>query len=210
MFKLASLLLILAGLAFAQAALTLTCPTTAAVGSLMCPLSLATPSGSVALQFAVVVPSQASGFTATVAPSVASQKSLTCAANGICVIYGGQSAIPAGQIATIVFQIPKTAKGTNLPNCANCITVGLSSSIAVDANAALVASTVNPSSSASINNACDVTGDGQATAADIAAMVSQIQKGSPATADLNSDGAVNVLDLQIEINAVTSGACSAK
>lgn len=210
MLKLVSAIVILSGSLLAQAVLTLNCPTTAAVGSLTCPISLATPSGTVALQFTVVVPPQASGFIVIAAPSVAAQKSLTCAVNGMCLLYGGQSSIPAGQIATIVFQIPKTAKGASLPNCQNCITVGISSSIAVDANAGVVASAVNPSSSVSISNTCDVTGDGQNTAADIAAIVSQIQKSTPAVVDLNSDGALDVQDLQIEIIAVLTGVCNAK
>jgi hypothetical protein len=58
--------------------------------------------------------------------------------------------------------------------------------------------------------ACDLTNAGGATAADVQTIVDQALGKVRAVNDLNGDGAVNVVDVQIEINADLGLGCSAE
>jgi hypothetical protein len=56
---------------------------------------------------------------------------------------------------------------------------------------------------------CDIDGDGSLTAADVQSIINEaLGKASPVN-DLNSDHVVNVLDIQVVVNAVLSLGCSA-
>lgn len=199
MYRLASLLVLLAGLSFGQAGLTLACPTNVKAGTaLTCTLSLSGATNPAALQFTMVTPVQVTGSTVILAAGLAA-KSASCAT--ICLIYGGITPIADGQIATVAFQTGKTATGT--------FQVGINASVVASPTATLIASTVNPSVPVSSSSPCDITGDGQMNAADIAMMVSEIQKNQTVD-DLNSDSKVDAVDLQMEIIAVSSGVCNAK
>lgn len=204
MLKLASLFALISGLSFGQAGLTQTCPTNVKAGSpLICTLSLSGGTGPAAFQFTLSYGIQITGTSMILSPVMTSAgKSVSCGPTPtICIVYGGTAQIPDGTIGTISYQASKSALGN--------FQVGLNASVVASPTATLIASTVNPSVPVSSSSPCDITGDGQTNAADIASMVSEIQK-SQTIDDLNSDSKVDVVDLQIEIIAVSSGVCNAK
>lgn len=208
MLKLFSSLVLFAGLSFAQATVSVPCPTNVNVGSpLICQINLTGGTNPAGIQFSYSVPANVASVTATLAPSLAATKSLQCA-NGICIIVGvfpatlNSSVIADGQIATLTYQTAKGAKGTFPAGIGSCFTV--------DANGNPIGCVVNPTSSISINpSKCDINGDGQIDGVDVALILSEALKNTPQVHDLSGDGAVTVVDVQIVIAGV-SGACNAK
>ena len=77
---------------------------------------------------------------------------------------------------------------------------------AVSGGGSASASATDPTTIVSI--ACNVTGDVTASVADVQAIVNQALGDSSAVNDLNSDGAVSIVDIQIVINAVLTLGCS--
>jgi len=58
--------------------------------------------------------------------------------------------------------------------------------------------------------ACQPTGDGAPSVADVQLMVNEARGAAPPANDLSGDGVVNVVDIQIEINAVLNRGCATK
>jgi hypothetical protein len=54
---------------------------------------------------------------------------------------------------------------------------------------------------------CPVTGDADASVADVQAMINQALGASPPVNDINQDGVVNLVDVQLVLNAAMGGAC---
>ncbi len=66
-----------------------------------------------------------------------------------------------------------------------------------------------PVLSAQTFSACDINHDGVVNVVDVQLMINQALGMSPCTADLNHDGVCNVLEVQIEIVAALTGVCNA-
>jgi probable HAF family extracellular repeat protein len=58
--------------------------------------------------------------------------------------------------------------------------------------------------------ACQPTGDGAPSVADVQLMVNEARGTAPPANDLSGDGIINVVDIQIEVNAVLTLGCTAK
>ncbi len=56
---------------------------------------------------------------------------------------------------------------------------------------------------------CDLKGGGATTVSDVQQIINEALGGLPAVHDLNSDGVVNVVDIQLDINGTLGLGCSA-
>lgn len=139
----------------------------------------------------------------------AAVKSVTCAAvSGAysCIVDGlNATALADGTLATITATLPRNSStGT--------VTLSLSNTMGADSGALNVTVGAGAPFALSAASACDLTGDGQVTAADHTAglPVWLGVQGCSSLYDLNSDGKCNVLDAQIIDIAASGGACAAK
>jgi len=199
------LLTVFAAVGFGQSTLTLACPSYRAGTALICTINKTgdIPAG---LQFTFNADGRSSPWTATVqGTAAAAGKDIQCnTANGTCLISGINSqTIADGQMAQFSIPIASTVTGN--------LIFSLTASVGASLAGTSVATTTNPSLSVPSVNKCDITGDGLSDGSDVTLIKTQITSGSaPTTSDLNKDGAVNVIDEQILINAALGGACTAK
>jgi hypothetical protein len=102
---------------------------------------------------------------------------------------------PSGSYAAIT--VTATVSGSAPATLTNQVTVSGGASASATAN--------DPTTIA--RSPCDVTLDGVVTVADLQRMVSEVLGTLSAANDLNSDGAVNLVDMQIEGNALLGLGC---
>ncbi len=119
----------------------------------------------------------------------------------ICLVYGVNTNVFADGIVMVVHALLGPSQNPNF-------TITNTNPVSADplGNNVLVA--VNPSVSVSAQSKCDINGDGQVTAADVAIAVSQASgTASGTTADMNADGKVDVRDVQWISAALNGGTC---
>lgn len=173
-------------------------PVTSGEMTVSVPVKLASPSGSIAgVQFSIAVPT---GVTVTAAPNAAltakSQKCNVAASVMTCVVYGGSSAIPDGDIATV----------TVTSTTSQSVSLALSQTIAASPAGDGINPTNGPSISALIKSKCDIDGNGAINTVDINAAASQATKETACgSADITGDGKCDVVDIQRIINAAATG-----
>jgi hypothetical protein len=206
-------LILWAALASAQT-LTITGPGSVKAGStftLGIGLSGTGTTGDQAFQFSL------SGISSwTIAPvrgtaATTANKTVSCAAVGVsynCIVAGLNTAtLVDGQQVVLTVTVPRNAgSGTTTVSASSLLAA------ATDANgSANGVSLVAPVPfTLSVTSACDLDGNGVIDATDLATAMQQVVGVGACSADLNSDGVCNVIDVQIIANAPASGKCAAK
>ena len=87
------------------------------------------------------------------------------------------------------------------------VAVGTCTIQATQAGNASYAAATPVNQSFQVISPCDINGDGTTTVAHVRKMTSEALGASAATDDLNRDGVVNVIDVQIVINATLGLGC---
>jgi hypothetical protein len=101
--------------------------------------------------------------------------------------------------------------GSSYPTIAVTVGVAYSTvgSVSAQAGVTVGGSTTNDPVSAPVFTACDFTQIGSTTVGDVQEMINEALGSSSLSHDLNGDGVINVIDLQIEIRSAMGGSCSA-
>lgn len=141
--------------------------------------------------------------TQTPTPAVtALGKAIYCALT-LCMTVGGQTTIPDGPVTNVSIKLPAAVSNGNM-------SVALVNQLGATVGGTTVMITANPPASVSVNGSpCDITGDGLVNAADVTAAIQKRLTAPPTLADIDKNGVVNVVDVQIVIKAANGGACSA-
>ncbi len=135
----------------------------------------------------------------SVPPTKLGACNLTSPTTAICIVYGlNTDLLPDG-----IVMIAHATLGTNQnPN----FTITNSNPVSAAPNGDNVTVSVNPTVSVSVQSKCDINGDGQTNATDVAAAVVQTLGGGT-TADVNLDGRVDARDVQWIAAALNGGVC---
>ena len=153
------------------------------------------------IQFDIQTSAGVANVVVSIPSALASTKQVSCdpfAASMTCLVVGFDTAtIPDGVVATANVTLASTLSAS-AP-----VTVTIANPVETDATGTALAVTVaNPTVSLSIQNPCAVTGDGSVSSGDFSAEISAALAHAT-TPDLNSDGKVNVQDVQIVATAGT-------
>ncbi len=124
---------------------------------------------------------------------------LTSPTTAICIVYGLNTDLLPDGIVMIAHATLATNQNPNF-------TITNSNPVSADPNGNNVTVSVNPAVSVSALSKCDVNGDGQTNATDVAAAVVQTLGGGT-TADVNLDGRVDARDVQWIAAALNGGVC---
>lgn len=215
MKKLLILLGLFGGACFAQGAVTVGTSCAASMkppATLNCSVTLAgsatATNGPVADVQWTLTTSQAVGVPSATAGAVSVAAAKTASSSGNTTIISGFNATPIsdGILANLSIPIPP---GVTCPGNSPCFTVGLTLAVASNGAGSAIQVTVNPPSSVSVSDNCDVNGDGLDNQADYTAELNGALAPAPGTMDRNGDGVTNVLDVQIVANAGRGLGCTA-
>ena len=138
------------------------------------------------------------------AATTAAQKSVACNAVNTCLLTGiNANQIADGVLAILTIPIPAASPGQQM-------NLSLSGAIGASLAGTAIATNVNPPVSVSMLSGCDIDGDGQSSATDVAAQRNGVLAIPQTASDLNQDGKLDVVDVQIVINAARGLACTAQ
>lgn len=188
-----------------SAALNLSCTNNVRAGTtLTCSIALSGGSLPAGLQWTLASSSPIGAVVVMpAAAATTAQKGIACNAANTCLLTGiNANQIADGVLATLAIPIPATSGNLQM-------TVNLSATIGASLAGTAVVTTANPPVSVSILSGCDIDGDGQTNATDVTAEQNGVLAIPPTASDLNLDGKLDVVDVQIVINAARGLACTA-